>query len=1046
MEDDVPALISDSDDEAPHDEAPHEEAPNVEDNDDDSDDLPDLISDSDEEDSRRQVSRMDNQRRKERDRREQARLRKKNAEEERKKKEEREQRERKERKEREERGEINKMKRQRNVTVTKIPFYDKYVQNFLKKNNVMKYMTYKEQKSVEVMKSIVDKIDLPLSRMSRFLKRGVKKIGTYMKDINTLRSLRAELLDARNIPVPDARISGTESWKSILKAHGPWGQILDHVYTIEIKRSSEVMQSWTSIRLSMGEQREMESLQDDSHALDFDDDRELSETRTHEVTPSEPNAEFESLAKRNESAQEIEAQERVDVGDVNSGEIVNKILLSMHVLKWINRDPYNPLVQVLSNRLRALAEGRTSYCLSKTLKHHPKRRPLWEAKLTSGDRILYSKEDIFDDEGIARPSLLIWYISHHDDVPANIDRIDNSYRRRNYRELEFCDSMDFELVSNKEDLLLVDPAGNNMLRTYSVHSFEIGKLGSRTWKPSLQLTKHELEVVRIDKSVLLLGRGGTGKTYCLCSRIHRDIFCSITPLKCVFVSFTSRLKENVKHIYESMCYKGTSTDLPSTIVYSTVRSITDYFYSQLKDIAVDDPVDFSSKGGLIRFQNFRDEFWPHHVSTQHRKYVDSRNIEIKITPLLAWTQIYSFIKGSVESVESEGSVTLEAYLQLESKRVRLPVDGRKNVYAIFQIYQRWCKQNTRWDQTDFVKSVFKRMKIYMYERGCDVFFNRVYVDEVQDLTQAEIALLLISTKMNPRAFFFAGDTAQSIVAGVSFRFEEVRNAFYKLTGGMESLARTQVLTTNFRSHDGILQVAGCVLDKLNETFKESADKISKNVGLAKGQKPLYLSNASIENIIRLTRGFPRVRLLTWDVCAKQLEAELNEARKTVPVLDEDHDVPIHVFGFKNVKGLEFEDVAVINFFCSGDILHTDEHQQKCWKYLFSKAGREPEHYPPVDMEVNLKILYTAITRTRSRLFFIEQIQTKGSENFFRLLDSATDGHGDPLASRLLANVYNTDEIKPKLPIEYVWEGVELAEQAHGEETEVSLNLLKRSVN
>ena len=77
--------------------------------------------------------------------------------------------------------------------------------------------------------------------------------------------------------------------------------------------------------------------------------------------------------------------------------------------------------------------------------------------------------------------------------------------------------------------------------------------------------------------------------------------------------------------------------------------------------------------------------------------------------------------------------------------------------------------------------------------------------------------------------------------------------------------------------------------------------------------------------------------------------------------------PLSVFGIKNIKGLEFENVALVDFFC----FHKVADLQKNWKFLVQHTGREPEGFPLPDLEMHLKILYTAITRARSKLLFVE---------------------------------------------------------------------------
>lgn len=58
-------------------------------------------------------------------------------------------------------------------------------------------------------------------------------------------------------------------------------------------------------------------------------------------------------------------------------------------------------------------------------------------------------------------------------------------------------------------------------------------------------------------------------------------------------------------------------------------------------------------------------------------------------------------------------------------------------------------------------------------------YNKVYVDEIQDSTQAEITLLFLSCGFDFDSLFLAGDNAQSVVEGVDFRFEEVGRHLYQ---------------------------------------------------------------------------------------------------------------------------------------------------------------------------------------------------------------------------------------------------------------------------
>ena len=85
-----------------------------------------------------------------------------------------------------------------------------------------------------------------------------------------------------------------------------------------------------------------------------------------------------------------------------------------------------------------------------------------------------------------------------------MDQIDESFRRRLYK-VPTGDTADTE-----DDTLLVNPASNNLLRTYYIKPEQLPLL-TRLWTPPLKLTAAEIQLVEREGSVLLLERGGTGK-------------------------------------------------------------------------------------------------------------------------------------------------------------------------------------------------------------------------------------------------------------------------------------------------------------------------------------------------------------------------------------------------------------------------------------------------------------------------------------------------------------------------------------------------------
>ena len=365
-------------------------------------------------------------------------------------------------------------------------------------------------------------------------------------------------------------------------------------------------------------------------------------------------------------------------------------------------------------------------------------------------------------------------MSSHDKVPTNMEKIYNSYDRTvvkndNWALLQPNTSSAASCFGGERvDLLLVDPDCNNMMRTFHVPATydDIEKIGEVNWIPPLQLTEKEIEIVNTRSSVLLLGRGGTGKTYCLCYRIHRDQT-RLRNIKAIFVSYTERLKNNVAFIYKNMCEsRGESEATKLNVLFkTTIRSLTDYIYRELKSkgfasfppsspsSAVASSVsatDFTNTRNRVVYARFRDEFFCT-LDKAHQK----------LPALRVWTQIYSFIKGSIEAAKAGAPLSREQYVNettMSKNRCRLNKEDRGLAYTVFEKYQLWTSREALWDQMDLVIEVFGMLSRYNTVENLP-FYDRVYVDEVQDLTQSEIGILFMMSSRESHAYFFAGGTA-----------------------------------------------------------------------------------------------------------------------------------------------------------------------------------------------------------------------------------------------------------------------------------------------
>ena len=103
---------------------------------------------------------------------------------------------------------------------------------------------------------------------------------------------------------------------------------------------------------------------------------------------------------------------------------------------------------------------------------------------------------------------------------------------------------------------------------------------------------------------------------------------------------------------------------------------------------------------------------------------------------------------------------------------------------------------------------------------------------------------------NPSGFFLCGDTAQTIAAGASFRFDDLKSSFYRMEEAEPAVRdgirkaiqpATFNLTTNYRSHGGICDAADALIKMIKELFPNSIDNLEPEKGLVHGPKPSFLT-------------------------------------------------------------------------------------------------------------------------------------------------------------------------------------------------------------
>jgi len=237
----------------------------------------------------------------------------------------------------------------------------------------------------------------------------------------------------------------------------------------------------------------------------------------------------------------------------------------------------------------------------------------------------------------------------------------------------------------------------------------------------------------------------TRKTVCICERLARDRHHADSSIEFsqLFVARSKRICDIVSDLVGAE-YNEENEHL-RRLEYLTFGRLVNKCMDKLPGVH---PRAFDRES-KVDFLRFKRDFEPVY-----------KNCDVEA--LVLWTQFRSFIKGSVEALLKEDTVkrlTLEEYLDLNvfgTSRCRLPLEQRRIAYDAFLKYEAEMDRMNLWDDCDLIAAVHSKFD-ESKNNGTfpdELLFDKLYVDEIQDYTQSEIALFIKLCK--PGNWFFAG--------------------------------------------------------------------------------------------------------------------------------------------------------------------------------------------------------------------------------------------------------------------------------------------------
>lgn len=422
--------------------------------------------------------------------------------------------------------------------------------------------------------------------------------------------------------------------------------------------------------------------------------------------------------------------------------------------------------------------------------------------------------------------------------------------------------------------------------------------------------------------LVLIGAAGSGKTAVTLAKLRE------ASGRVLFVTLSSYLARAAQDLYAAHGYENPSQE----VEFLSYREF-------LETLRV--PV-----GRELTLADFRGWFDRHRQAARMLGEVDAH-------------ALYEEFRG-VLGAHPDGPLDLAGYCALGARQSLLPPEHRPAAHALFGRYRQWLDEAGLFD-ANLVAHAWRNDPAAL----ADVGFDFIVIDEVQDLTPVQLALVLATLKQ-PGQFLLCGDSHQ-IVHPNFFSWSAVKSMFwYGLAGAAGQRQTLHVLQANYRNTRRVTEVATRLL-KLKQARFGSVDRESSF---------LVRGTASEEGTVTLVAA--------RDSALRALdEATRQSARHAVIVLrDEDKAAakarfctPL-VFSVHEAKGLEYEHVLLFELVSGqraafGEVCDGVLHDDLAGEEVEYRRGRDRSDKSLELFKFYVNALYVALTRAVVSLTIVE---------------------------------------------------------------------------
>lgn len=425
-------------------------------------------------------------------------------------------------------------------------------------------------------------------------------------------------------------------------------------------------------------------------------------------------------------------------------------------------------------------------------------------------------------------------------------------------------------------------------------------------------------VRRLPAPVVLVGSAGSGKTAVTLAKLRE------AKGQVLYVTQSAYLAQSARALYSAHGYENPAQEAE----FLSYREFLETLHVP--------------PGRELSFNAFQSWFERHRAAARALGDLDAH-------------ALFEEFRGVI-GAQPGGPLSLADYLGLGARQSLLAPDAREAAHGLFTRYRQWLAESGLFD-LNLVAAQWLPL--------AGAHYDFIVVDEVQDLTAVQLALVLACLKA-PGQFLLCGDSNQ-IVHPNFFSWAALRSLFWAgLAGAAEQAQTLHVLQTNFRNTQAVTELANTLL-KIKQARFGSIDRESNF-------------------LVHSASGEPgEVRLLAAkDATIKQLDLATRASVHHAVIVLRDEDKALAreqlrtplVFSVHEAKGLEYPHVLMLNFVsgqraayaevCEGVVAADLAVTELAYRRARDKSDKSLELY-----KFYVNALYVAMTRAVASLTLLE---------------------------------------------------------------------------